>query len=250
MTLKVNTDYRVLANPKRFGGFDAAFEEGDIVYFSRSGHARPDEDGDVQASSRAAGGGTWYILPEFLEEVTITPRPVVATPSGAFVKGNVIRFTVSAELIDGGFRVGCKRSSLVDCGDKVLSYVVNDDKTRATIRFEAEVTDTPNGLRAYVAIPGTAAGRIYVEDAREYLSDIEIVKQAAPPRPDVTLTLTAEEADDLRGLLGQMGYGGRTSGIYNKLDSLIEPGSDQYKLMTSDATPKHVQAPQLVRLSS
>jgi len=119
----------------------------------------------------------------------------------AFKVGNVIQFTVRADFThrydETLVVVGCKEPSLAGVAESIVSM----DKTTGMVTFEAEITSDDCGLGVH-----KHGEHIFLDEALDWFEDIKVVKQAAPKRPDVTLTLTADQAEMVLALVARTGF--------------------------------------------
>jgi hypothetical protein len=181
---------------------------GRITSLSDDTHARVTwDDGDTICSR------PWLDNLELVTDTTDAPKTV--SVEDAFKIGNTIQFTVSADRLDNRLEVGCKSARMSDAVESIVSM----DKTAKTVTLEAEVTASAYG-NAIIQKHGVT---ILEHEAVTYFRDVKIVKEAAPvapPRADVTVTLTPDEADALAAVTGRMvDYNGPTGTAYRKLDA-------------------------------
>ena len=160
----------------------------------------------------------------YADNASVVSTPVQSTDVDEYFKpGNELEFTVEASDLDAtSFSVGCKSGAIAD----FLPMIQKLDRSTKKLTIRATVEANSNSGRPQIRHSGVL---ISMSEAAEYFKDVTILKAAEPPKPDVTLTLTNEEAVVLRDILGQMYAGGPTTPIWRKLDAMseVEPGPYQ-----------------------
>lgn len=150
------------------------------------------------------------------------PRP--ATIDEAFRRGNTIRFTVRADVSDGEVEVGCKNPALTDVLPSLVE-MTNKTGNFADVTFEAEITEQ-------FGQPVIQKHGVYISksDALEYFRDVRIVSEAPKDtRPDVTLTMTADQADAVYVVLGHLTSGNPVSPVFRQLADKDGVRQDAYR---------------------
>jgi hypothetical protein len=198
-------------------------------------------------------GQTGLILREWF----VNPGEAPAKPASpkrqalddAWKIGNIIEFTVKdgpdgpveATLgvaddgkVDVYISAGCKKAKLDDIADCIVS--IDDNRPRLRARIDQIRDDQRGGVR----IPGTN-DYIAKDEARYYFDDVVVISTPEPEkRPDVTVTLTADDAEKAAALIG------RTLGCHAPYKALIDAGVEPQVYQVQCHGLSGVEAPSLV----
>lgn len=195
-------------------------------------------------SARSVRTGSVWSLGSTVEKFEATSAEPTSAPAVSlrdiWTQGNTIEFTANGELTNGRLRVGCKNVDLKSIGDNLLSMEpIRANENWYTVRLRvtlerswpgAIVVNIPGGStieydemysygRDFRLVTTTAQATITVPRIR---TETEYTNEPAP-RPDVSFTFTAEEADILVSLLGQLSGGSVTHSLYRKASATHTP---------------------------